>query len=211
MRNPEEEGKKREKKGEKGGCGSSGKGGGKRGRGAKGKAREASLFSLQESCPVRVHRVPHSWIGDAYLFFHPRREKKNSSISASATCDRCYRRHSRGETGRPLPTRGRPRSPTEQVISALPRPRPPASSQGWEKKGPSLGFSPAKAASASALLPPTNGGSLLDGFPLFAMSKRSKMRKCDDVTSEWKAAGQKKTRQSIFQKGRAEGQPAAKC
>jgi len=79
------------------------------------------------------------------------------------------------------------------------------------KKGPSLGFSPAKAASASALLPPTNGGSLLDGFPLFAMSKRSKMRKCDDVTSEWKAAGQKKTRQSIFQKGRAEGQPAAKC
>ena len=129
-----------------------------------------------------THRLPNLGRGNnlAYLFFHPRREKKNSSISASATCNRCYRRHSRGETGRPLPTRGRPRSPTEQVISALPRPRPPASSQGWEKKGP-LSASPPQKRLLPRRFSPQPMAAL--SSTAFHFSQRRNARKCENVTT----------------------------
>lgn len=172
----------------------------KSGRGAKGKAREASLLGLEESCPG----PPLSWIGETLSCFFTRDEKKKTHRSqpprlATAVPDVT----AEGKPGALYPLAARHGHQPSKGFRHFHGRVPQQPRKAGKKRGPSLGFSPAKAASASALLP-TNAGSLLDGFPLFAMSNA---RRCHDVASEWKAVGQKKTRQSGFQRaGRRDSQ-----
>ena len=166
--------------------------------------RERPVSSVSRRA-VRVPLSPGS--GRRLAVFSPATRKKNSSISASATCNRCSRRHSRGETGRPLPTRGTPRSPAEQRISALSRPRPTAASQGRKKKR------------ALSRLLPRKSGFCLGASPnqcrlsprrlsTFRNVKRSKMSR---RRLRVEGCGAKEDATERFPKGRAEGQPADKC
>ena len=201
MRNPEEEGKKRERKGEKGGCGSSGKEGGKKEwKGGKRKgARGQSPRSRGE-----LSGSPSLLDRETLSCFFTRDEKKKTHRSqpprlATAVPDVT----AEGKPGALYPLAARHGHQPSKGFRHFHGRVPQQPRKAGKKRWPSLGFSPAKAASASALLP-TNAGSLLDGFPLFAMSNA---RRCHDVASEWKAVGQKKTRQSGFQRaGRRDSQ-----